>query len=194
MTREAMPYISMYTGEDHYRQMTSALNGDTYKTQQSILYSGDDYKDMYLMMDHGLFAELSRGRMPGDVLLHSGITPERVSEIAGQEEIAQGSITDELRNEIIERIGTDFTELAVMSVTANIETAFSFSGGEYGSQTIVMIYGSRKALDQLGTICVDEFSTFSGEEEVLFNGKTIKTEERQQRTYVKLQLLGISKE
>ena len=218
MTREAMPYIAMYTGEDHYRQMTSALNGDTYKTQQSILYSGDDYKDMYLMMDHGLFAELSRGRMPGDVLLYSGITPERVSEIAGQEEKAQGPITDELRNEIIERIGTDFTELAVMSVTANIETAFSFSGGEYGSQTIVMIYGSRKALDQLGTICVDEFSTFSGEEEVLFNadakyrildvgkvseknvyldpvtGKTIKTEERQQRTYVKLQLLGISKE
>ena len=82
MTPEAMPYIFMYTGEYHYRQMASALNGEAYKTQMSIMLSGDDYQDMYLMIDHGLFAELSRGRMPGDLLLYSGITPQRVSEIA----------------------------------------------------------------------------------------------------------------
>lgn len=214
VTAEAMPYISMYTGEDHYRQMASALNGDAYKTQQSILRSGDDYKDMYLMIDHGLFAELSRGRMPGDLLLYSGITPERVSAIAGQETKASGKITGELRQKIIERIGAEFTDPAIMSTTASIDTAFNFSSGEYGSCTIVMIYGSKKALDYLGTICVDDFSTYSGEEETLFNadagyrildvglatkiryqldansGDVLSTEIDDQRTYVKLELLG----
>ena len=52
--------IFMYTGNAHYNQMTSALNGDVTKTQTSSLLSGDDYKDMYLMIDHGLFAELGR--------------------------------------------------------------------------------------------------------------------------------------
>ena len=214
VTADAMPYITMYTGEDHYRQMASALNGDTYKTQESIERSGDDYLEMYLMMDHGLFAELSRGRMPGDLLLYSGITPERVSGIAGQEEKAQGAITDELRSKIIGRIGEEFSDPAIMSTTASVGTAFSFSSGEYGSNTIIMIYGSKGALDQLGTICVDLFSQFSGEEEVLFNarahyrildvgtaketitllhpetGAVMSTEEGEQRTYVKVQLLG----
>ena len=213
MTREAMPYITMYTGEDHYRQMTSVLNGDTYKTQQSILRSGDDYKDMYLMIDHGLFAELSRGKMPGDLLLYSGITPERVFDLAG-EKGTQGAITDELKGKIIGRIGQDYSDPAIMSTSANLRAAFTFSGGDYGSQTLIMIYAPRKALDQLGTICVDGFSLFSGEEEVLFNagakykildvGKVTRTEvnldpvtsrpvgaeEVTERTYVKLQLLG----
>lgn len=214
MTAEAMPYISMYTGEDHYRQMASVLNGDTFKTQESILRSGDDYRDMYLMIDHGLFAELSRGRMPGDLLLYSGITSERVSEIAGREEKASGAITDELRNEIVSRIGSEFSDPAIMSTTASVATSFRFSSGDYGSKTIVMIYGSKEALDQLGTICVDEFSKFSGEEETLFNAnaryrildvgtiqvmndwldpehpETINHVDGEQRTYVKLQLLG----
>jgi len=214
MTAEAMPYISMYTGEDHYRQMASVLNGDAFKTQESILRSGDDYRDMYLMIDHGLFAELSRGRMPGDLLLYSGITPERVSEIAGRQEKASGAITDELRNEIISRIGSEFSDPAIMSTTASVATAFRFSSGEYGSKTIVMIYGSKKSLDQLGTICVDEFSTFSGEEETLFNANAryrildvgtiqaktdwmdpntaeiIQHADGEQRTYVRIQLLG----
>ena len=214
MTAEAMPYITMYTGEDHYRQMASVLNGDTFKTQESILRSGDDYRDMYLMIDHGLFAELSRGRMPGDLLLYSGITSERVSEIAGRKEKASGAITNELRNEIISRIGSEFSDPAIMSTTASLATSFRFSSGEYGSKTIVMIYGSKAALDQLGTICVDEFSKFSGEEETLFNANAryrildvgtiqvktdwldpdtaeiIKHADGEQRTYVRLQLLG----
>ena len=217
MTKEAMPYITMYTGEDHYRQMTAALNGDAYKTQQSILRSGDDFREMYRMMDHGLFAELSRGRMPGDLLLYSGITPERVGEIAGRKDAAQSQITNAQKTAIINRIGSEFDDSAIMSTTANVETAFRFSAGDFGSQTIIMIYGSREALDQLGTICVDNFSYFSGEEEVLFNakaryrimdvgtasetismfdpvtGKLTNKIPGEKRTYVRVQLLGEQK-
>ena len=169
------------------------------------------------MMDHGLFAELSRGRMPGDLLLYSGITPERVGEISGRKDAAQGQITNAQKTAIINRIGSEFDDSAIMSTTANVETAFRFSAGDFGSQTIIMIYGSREALDQLGTICVDNFSYFSGEEEVLFNakaryrimdvgtasetismfdpvtGKLTNKIPGEKRTYVRVQLLGEQK-
>jgi hypothetical protein len=40
--------------------------------------------------------------------------------------------------------------------------------GDY-AKAIVIIYASQEALEELGTICVDKFSVFSGEHEVLFN-------------------------
>ena len=177
------------------------------------MLSGDDYQDMYLMIDHGLFAELSRGRMPGDLLLYSGITPQRMSEIAGSKETATGNITEELQNNIKDRIGSETTDCSIMSTTASVTKAFDFSEGDYGSKTIIMIYGSKEALDRLGTICVQNFSQFPGEEEILFSanakyrildvglvketvntydsvgGELIDSEEARERTYVKLQLL-----
>ena len=161
MTAEVMPYITMYTGESHYRQMTSVLNHDVYKTQQSIARSGDDYQEMYLMMDHGVFAELSRGRMCDDLVLYSGITNERCSDIAGIDRSIMP--TDE---QLLGAIGNTVLDEAVMSTTGRVSTAFSF--GDY-AKAIVIIYASQQAMEELGTICVDEFSLVSGEHEILFN-------------------------
>ncbi len=205
MTAEAMPYITMYTGEEHYRQMTSVLNHDAYKTKVSIEMSGDDYAEMYLMMDHGLFAELARGRMNNDLVLYSGITTERVSDLAGVDRQ-----TTPTTQQLIDAIGTTTHDQAIMSTTGRIRTALNF--GSY-AKAIVIIYASQEALDELGTICVDEFSIFSGEHEVLFNtnapykildvgktrnktyyiepgtGKIIPEGEGEDYTYVKLKLL-----
>ncbi|MBQ6622886.1 MAG: leucine-rich repeat protein [Mogibacterium sp.] len=177
ITREAMPYITMYTGEDHYRQMTSALNHDVFKTKRSIELSGDDSEQMYLRIDHGLFAELSRGKVPDDLILYSGITPERVSDIAG---ISRETMPTE--EQLVAAVGSITQDQAMMSTTGSLSTAFAF--GDY-SKTVVFIYASQEALDELGTICVDDFSYFGGEHELLFNtdasyrvlevGKAIRT-------------------
>ena len=211
---EANPYIYMYLGADHYRQMTSAINGDAYKTQQSIIMSGDDYKEMYLMIDHGLFAELSRGRMSEDLLLYSGITPERVSAFAGKYEKISGPITDDLRDQIIGRIGKEYEDTAMMSATGSMSIAFAYSDGDYGSKTVVMIYASKEAMNELGSIGVERIGMCGGNEEILLNGnarhkildvgtvketiteidpdtlKIIGTREGGSRTYIKIELLG----
>ena len=210
----AFPYIYMYMGADHYRQMTSAINGDAYKTEQSIIMSGDDYVEMYLMIDHGLFAELSRGRMPEDLLLYSGITPERVSAFAGRYEKISGAITDELRGQIIDRIGEVYEEPAMMSTTGSMRIAFDYSDGDYGSKTVVMIYASKEAINELGSIAIERIGMCAGNEEILLNGnarhrildvgivketiteidpdtlKIIDRREGESRTYIKIELLG----
>ena len=71
---ELMPYTMLYKGEAHYRSMVCVLNHDQYKTEYSIRNVGDDFAPMYLAMDHGLEAEIQRGRMPDDIVLYSGIT------------------------------------------------------------------------------------------------------------------------
>ncbi len=210
----AFPYIYMYMGADHYRQMTSAINGDAYKTEQSIIMSGDDYVEMYLMIDHGLFAELSRGRMPEDLLLYSGITPERVSAFAGRYEKISGAITDELRDQIIGRIGKEYEEPAMMSATGSMRVAFDYSDGDYGSKTVVMIYASKEAINELGSIAIERIGMCAGNEEILLNGNArhrildvgivketiteidpdtheiIDRREGESRTYIKIELLG----
>ena len=113
------------------------------------------------MMDHGVFAELSRGRMCDDLVLFSGITTERASDIAGIDRSIMP--TDE---QLAAAVGTTIRDEAVMSTTGHLQTAFIF--GDY-AKAIVIIYASQEALEELGTICVDKFSVFSGEHEVLFN-------------------------
>ena len=189
--------------------MTSVLNHDTYKTKLSIERSGDDYAEMYLMMDHGLFRELSRGKMPDDLVLYSGITPERKAAVAGfvsdldlaAEGVSQAQLED--------RINKEYIDAAIMSTSAGLSTAFSFSGGQYGSQTIFVIYASKDAMDELGVTGVDAFpNIFDTEKEILFNtnaryrileigtvtqnttatdGSVNDTEER---TYIRMELLG----
>ena len=179
-----IPYIIMYKGEEHYRQMTSALNHDRYKTNESIQRSGDDYEEMYLMIDHGLAAELSRGLMPNDLLLYSGITPERVADIAGvdktREDVTSGAIAANVKEELKQAAQShkELSDVAFQSTTADLRTAFSF--GSY-AKTIVRIYASNEALDALGSYCIDSFMEIydgmseaeaadaAGEEETLLN-------------------------
>lgn len=124
---------------------------------------GDDYRDMYLMMDHGLFVELGRPEVFEDIVLYSGITPQRVAEIAGLDK-STASVSD---NQLVDVIGSEYIDSAMMSTTADVDTAISFSGS---SNTIIKIYASRDALNDLGCIDIDCMSSmFAGEEETLLN-------------------------
>ncbi len=162
-SQELMPYTMLYKGESHYRSMVSVLNHDQYKTQYSIINVGDDYEAMYLMMDHGLEAELMRGEVQEDVVLYSGITVEKMADIAGFED---KSITP-TAEQMAEAIGGEFTDLAFMSTTTDPNIAGSFSDH---SQTMVVIYASQDSLRRQGAVCLDSFTGWGGGEcEILLN-------------------------
>ena len=198
--REQMPYTMLYKGEAHYRSMVSVLNHDAYKTEYAIQNTGDDYAPMYTMMDHGLEAELKRSGVQENIVLYSGITIERAADIAG---ISDGSNKPKPTEEqLINAIGREYTDPAFMSTTTDPLTAFNFSPR---SQTIVVIYASKKSLSQLGAVTIDAFTGWGGGEyEVLFNlGARFKVIDAgtanfedgvymgpdEKRTYIRLQLL-----
>ncbi len=163
MSEKLMPYTVLYKGESHYRQMTSALNHDAYKTAQSIKLSGEGYQEMYLMMDHGLFAELERGTFQEDLILYSGITPERVADVAGVDRTTE-HVTDD---QLIASIGRIVPDEAIISTTAGLKTAWSFS--DY-SKVMYKIYAPAKAMKALGGVCIESlFDLSTGEEEILLN-------------------------
>ena len=192
---DCMPYTSLYKGEEHYRAMAAALNHDEYKHNYSVKKAGDDYENMYLAMDHGLDAEFGFAQVQEDLILYSGITPQRKAEIAGLEDVSQTASTEDLIN----RIGGDneYVDKAMMSTTADIDTAFSFSKA---SETMVIIYASKEKLDELGSICIDATASSFSEQEILIGSNarykvldvgTIKEKgEDVSRTYIRLELLG----
>lgn len=188
-------YTMLYKGDDHYRTMACVLNGDQYKHKYSVENIGDDYHDMYLMMDHGLFTELSRPKTPDDLILYSGITPERTAIIAGLDK-STASVSPE---EMTRAIGSEYVDAAMMSTTASINIAVSFSGT---SNTIVMIYASKAALDELGAVDIESMSSmYSHEEEILFSDRArfkvldagTMTVGEESRNCIKLELLGKAK-
>lgn len=188
-----MPFISMYCGNDHYRQMTSALDHDAYKTKESIRRSGKGYEEMYLMIDHGFEAELARGRMPEnqDLILYSGISTGFAAKIAGYDE-EKGPIS---REELDGCAGKEFTYESFMSTTASVEIAMDYS--KY-SNTVMIIYASKEALDELGSACVALYSKYTNEEEILLSpGATFSIKEvgtvsdgNRSRNYLVAELLG----
>ena len=194
LKQDLMPYTMIYKGESHYRSMVCVLNGDQYKREYSIKNVGDDFEAMYLMMDHGLEAEIRRGEVQDDIILYSGITVERMADIAGASDKTQKPTEEQLIN----AIGREFTDPAFMSTTTNPATAFSFSSH---SQTMVIIYASKKSLSQLGAVNIDAFAGWgAGEYEILFNlgarfkvidvGKLyIDGLDEEGRTYIRLQLM-----
>lgn len=198
LSSETMPYTMLYKGESHYRSMVCVLNHDQYKYEYSVKNVGDDFEQMYLTMDHGLEAEMRRGGVPDDIVLYSGITVERMADIAG--------ITDKTvaptEAQLISAIGREFTDPAFMSTTTNPHVAVSFSSF---SETIIVIYASKQSLSQLGAVCLDSFSGWgAGEYEILFNlgakfrvldvGKVAVGEagssDVTERTYIRLKLVG----
>lgn len=194
LKQDLMPYTMIYKGESHYRSMVCVLNGDQYKREYSIKNVGDDFEAMYLMMDHGLEAEIHRGEVQDDIILYSGITVERMADIAGVSDKTQKPTEEQL----IDAIGREFTDPAFMSTTTNPATAFSFSSY---SQTMVIIYASKESLSQLGAVNIDAFAGWgAGEYEILFNlgarfkvidvGKLyIDGLDEEGRTYIRLQLM-----
>lgn len=162
-SQELMPYTMQYKGESHYRSMVCVLNHDEYKTQYAILNTGDDFAPMYRMMDHGLEAELMRGEVQDDLVLYSGITVEKMAEIAGFSDKSVVPSVDQL----VDAIGGEFTDLAFMSTTSDPRIAATFSSH---SETMVVIYASKESMRRLGAVCLDSFTGWgAGEYEILFN-------------------------
>ena len=197
-TSDLMLYTMVYKGEADYRSMVCVLNHDQYKTEYSIKNVGDDFAPMYTMMDHGLDAELMRGEIQEDIVLYSGITDERMAEIAGLSDKTQKPSIDQLKN----AIGREFTDPAYMSTTTNPVIAGRFSSY---SETMVVIYASKESLKKLGAVCIDSFSgSGAGEYEILFNRDarfkvldvgtltvgTADDEDQYERTYIRLKLMG----
>ena len=197
-TPDTMPYTMLYKGDEHYRSMVCVLNHDQYKTEYSIRSQGDDFAPMYLAMDHGLEAELKRGGVPDDIVLYSGITVERMANIAGLSDKTKTPTEAQL----ISAIGREFTDPAFMSTTTNPETAAAFSSF---SNTMVVIYASAESLRQLGTVCIESFAGWgAGEYELLLNlGARFKvldvgtlkvsnesSESSYDRSYIRLELVA----
>ncbi len=197
-SQELMPYTMLYKGEEHYRAMVCVLNHDQYKTEYSIKNVGDDFESMYLMMDHGLEAELMRGEVQEDVVLYSGITVEKMADIAG---FSDKSIVPSVE-QMAEAIGGYFTDLAFMSTTTDPQIAGSFSSH---SETMVVIYASKDSLRQQGAVVLDSFTGWgAGEYEILLNPNakfrilevgslTVgddKGNTNYDRTYIRLELVG----
>lgn len=197
-SQELMPYTMLYKGEEHYRAMVCVLNHDQYKTEYAIKNVGDDFESMYLMMDHGLEAELMRGEVQEDVVLYSGITVEKMADIAG---FSDKSIVPSVE-QMTEAIGGYFTDLAFMSTTTDPQIAGSFSSH---SETMVVIYASKDSLRQQGAVVLDSFTGWgAGEYEILLNPNakfrilevgslTVgddKGNTNYDRTYIRLELVG----
>ena len=158
------PYCNLYKGDNHYNQMASILNGDAGWIPEAVKHAGYEYEEMYRIVDHGLLTELTRGRIYGNLLLYSGVSQACVETIAGVEPGKPVSTED-----LINAIGSVYTEKAMMSTSASSSVSYGFSED---SGVMLYILASKEALDSLGTFCVDCFNGASGnggEEEILFN-------------------------
>lgn len=193
ISSDLMPYIIMYKGEviPHYMGMTSVQNHDPQMTASAVSQFGDDYEEMYLMMDHGLFTELKRGRMTEDLILYSGVYDSQLMAAAGTDTVPD-------QDQLTAAVGTVFTDPIMISTTTDIGIACNFS------DTLFIIYASKEAMEQLGAVSIDSL-LHTQEKEILMNAGaqykvldhgviSVDTEENGEaktvyRKYVKVELL-----
>ena len=156
--RDLIPYINLYKGEviAHYPAMTSVQNHDPDLWQRAVNKFGDDFEETYLMMDHGLFTELRRGRMCDDLILYSGVYDSQLMEAAGTDTVPA-------LEELVDRIGCTFTDPIMISTTTDAAVACNFG------ETLFIIYASREAMDSLGAVSIDSY-VHSHENEILMCG------------------------
>ena len=192
--REELFYTMLYKGEviPHYLGMTSAENHDPAMSKEAANAFGDDYAETYLMMDHGLYTELKRGRMCDNLVLYSGVYDSQLKAAAGTGEVPT---LEKLRD----CIGNTFTDPIMISTTTDISVACKFS------DTLFIIYASKESLDKLGAISIDSIF-YTSEKEILMSHdasyrildvgtiavKTTDFDDRETeiyRNYVKVELL-----
>ena len=155
MESEIMTYLMLYKGDSHFNQMGSILNGDPEWAEEAVRWGGHEFEEMYRMVDHGLFTELSRAKVSGDLILYSGITDSCAQRIAGVE---QG--TPVTAEDLIGAIGTEYEEKAMMSTAADHTVSYGFMGK---GGTMLFVLASQDALNSLGTFCIDCFSSAGAE-------------------------------
>ncbi len=192
--RDQLLYTMMYKGEviPYYLAMTSAQNQDPSMTEQAAEAFGEDYREMYLMIDHGLTTELKRGKMCDDLVLYSGVYDSQLMAAAGTDAVPT---MEQLRD----AIGNTFTDPIMISTTTDIGVACNFS------RTLFIIYASKEKLSAQGAISIDSIIN-TNEKEILMadNAKyrvldvgTIDVEKKDssdaedvlRRNYVKVELL-----
>ena len=196
ITTDLIPYTMMYKGEviPHFMGMTAVQNRDPGMWAEAVSYFGDDFEETYIMMNHGLFAELERGRMKDDLILYSGLYDSQVMAAAGTDEMP----TDE---ELVAAIGTEFTDPVMISTTTDPAVACGFG------ETLFIIYASHDAIEAHGALCMEAASR-SSEKEILMNANaryrvldvgyfSVETEDPWEgttvtlyRRYIKVELLG----
>lgn len=157
LTQDTIPYIMAYKGEvvPHFMPMTAVQNQDPDMWAEAANAFGDDFEQMYLMMDHGLFTELSRGRMQDDLILYSGLYDSQLMAAAGTDVVPTQA-------QLVDAIGTTFTDPIMISTTTDPGVAAGFG------DTLFIIYASHEAMEALGAICIDAAAR-SSEKEILMN-------------------------
>ena len=156
---ETIPYIMRYKGEviPHFIPMTAVQNRDPDMWSQAENAFGEDFEQMYLMMDHGLSTELSRGKMEDSLILYSGLYDSQLMAAAGTDAVPT-------RQQLIDAIGSTFTDPIMISTTTDPGVAAGFG------DTLFIIYASPEAMEGLGAICIDAVAA-SSEKEILMNSR-----------------------
>lgn len=157
LTQDTIPYIMAYKGEvvPHFMPMTAVQNHDPSMWAEAANAFGDDFEQMYLMMDHGLFTELSRGKMEDDLILYSGLYDSQLMAAAGTDAVPT-------QQQLVRAIGTTFTDPIMISTTTDPGVAADFG------DTLFIIYASADAMESLGAVCIDAAAR-SSEKEILMN-------------------------
>ena len=155
LTNDLNPYIGKYKGEIGYyfKAMTAVASGVEAEVEAQKENFGEDFEDMYRMINHGLDTEMKRFRMKDDLLLYTGVYDFQLAAAAGTDHIPT---LEELKN----CIGKTFTDPCLTSTTTEASVAFGFS------DTLFIIYAPAKNLNALGSVCMDSY-LFSVENEIL---------------------------
>lgn len=157
LKNETIPYIIRYKGEiiPHYVPMTAVQNRDPAMWAEAAKIFGDDFEQIYLMMDHGLFTELGRGKMEEPLILYSGLYDSQLMAAAGTDVLPT-------QQQLVDAIGSTFTDPIMISTTTDPGIAAGFG------DTLFIIYASPEALESLGAVCIDAV-VHSQEKEILMN-------------------------
>ena len=195
LNEDTMHYILLYKGEvvPHFLGMTSVQNRDPEMLKEAADAFGDDFESMYLMMDHGLFTELRRGKMNEDLVLYTGVYDSQLMAAAKTETVPT-------IDQLVDSIGGTFSDPIMTSTTTDPGIACGFG------ETLFIIYASKDALCELGAVCIDA-AIHTNEKEILLCEKAsyeildvgaFQVQAQQwdgstetfDRYYVKLRLLG----
>ena len=157
VTQATIPYIMRYKGEvvPHFMAMTAVQNHDPDMWAQAADLFGDDFEQLYLVMNHGLFTELGRGKMPDDLVLYSGVYDSQLMAAAGTDHVPTQA-------ELIDAIGSTFSDPVMISTTPNAPVACGFG------DTLFIIYASREAMEAQGAVNIDAVA-HTTEQEILMS-------------------------
>ncbi|MBQ1617453.1 MAG: leucine-rich repeat domain-containing protein, partial [Ruminococcus sp.] len=157
LNTDSIPYIIRYKGEviPHYIPMTAVQNRDPAMWTEAASAFGDDFEPLYLMMNHGLFTELARGKMEEPLILYSGLYDSQLMAAAGTDVLPT-------QQQLVDAIGSTFTDPIMISTTTDPGIAAGFG------DTLFIIYASPETMDDLGAVCIDAV-VHSQEKEILMN-------------------------